>query len=144
MEKYITDIIGLQGKCSYNAENKARFRAAGMRFLRELRTALGVEADVRYNAGGIAVSGDCTLHSDALYISFNADGISSTLGVMYRSCRSRRDYSGGANCWFSWSKLQEYGVHGFAAILGECMTVPHDDSPSFEQHNANRQFFVRS
>ena len=144
MEKYIADIIRLQGKCSYNAENKTQFRAAALKFLRALRALLGIDADVRYNVGGIAVSGDCTLHSNALYISFNADGISSTLGVMYRSCRGRSDYTGGANCWFSWSRLQECGVHGFAAVLAQCLSVPHDAQPNFEQANANRQFFVRS
>jgi hypothetical protein len=121
-------LINLQGKCSYNDQNKQEFRRLGMKLARELRKELGLteSADVRYNAGGIAVSGDVTLHADNFYLQFNADGISSGLGIMYRHCNGRKDYGAGTgtpNHWYRWNYLQTFGVIGLVRTLASFQTV---------------------
>lgn len=104
----------LMGNCSYHESNKREFKRLGMKMMRELRTALGIEADVRYSAGGIAVSGDCILHGDSVYVSFNAD---MTYGIMCRSCNGRKDYSGGANHWFPVENLETPFNKGFETFV---------------------------
>lgn len=96
----------LMGDCGYKESNKREFKRLGMKLMRELRAALGIEADVRYNAGGIAVGGDCVMHGDRVYVLFNAD---TDLGILYRSCVGRWDYSGGRNNWFPVRNLLEDG-----------------------------------
>ncbi|NDF13658.1 MAG: hypothetical protein EB060_12700 [Proteobacteria bacterium] len=80
-----------------------------MAILRKFATKhLGLTTDqfeVRSNLGGIAVSGEVTLHTDPLpgthhgiYIQVSqwcASASNST--VLFRTCKSRRDYTGGAN-----------------------------------------------
>lgn len=126
----LTKLGSLQGKCSYNQSNKAEFRRLGMKLARELRKELGLTsetADVRYNAGGIAVSGDVILHTDNIYLTFNADGISSGLGIMYRHCKSRKDYGTGTstpNHWYRWDYLVAVGVVGLVRSIRR--TTNHD------------------
>ena len=53
------------------AERKVAFHRDGRRFLRALASELWLARgsfDVRSNEGGIAVSGEVTLHSDTLYV----------------------------------------------------------------------------
>lgn len=103
-------LLQLQNKSfSYNEENKKQLHRAGMKALRNLASTLGLskeEFDVRSNKGGIAVSGEITLHTDKVYIqifeSLNGKGIS----VMFRSCNGRKDYSGGTNNYVSVEKLE--------------------------------------
>ena len=57
--------------CAYNDAQKRSFHATGRKRLKALATALGLEAgsfDVRSNLGGIAVSGEVTLHGEHLYV----------------------------------------------------------------------------
>ncbi len=58
--------------------------------------------DVRSNQGGVAVSGEVTLHTDHLpgcnagiYVQF----CQSHKTVLYRTVSSRKDYTGGVNQW---------------------------------------------
>jgi hypothetical protein len=80
--------------------SKKSFHLKGKKFLAELARALGVSVgtySVRSNVGGVAVSGEVTLHTDNIYIQlsdyFGQPGIS----MMYRSCTSQKDYTGGRN-----------------------------------------------
>lgn len=84
--------------------------------LRELNAHLGGQANVRFNAAGIAVSGDAILHADDIYISFNADGTCG-LAIMYRACKGRRNYSGSVNHWFTIDRLKQTGVEGLGAAV---------------------------
>ena len=96
----IERLIALDGKCGYNEANKAEFSRLSMKLLRELAKELGFgkgQCDIRYNAAGIACSGDATLHGDTLYININAD---SGMGILGRTCKGRKDYTGGTNQWF--------------------------------------------
>ena len=133
--KELRTLMLLQGRCSYNEVNKAEFKRLGMKLAREVRKELGLRetADVRYNAGGIAVSGDVTLHignwdipeqgaiaCNGIYLQFNADGFSSGLGIMYRHCSGPKDYGAGTstpNHWYSWQYLAEFGVIGLVRTL---------------------------
>jgi hypothetical protein len=103
------------GKCSYNQENKEMFRRAAMAMLRKVALHLRLPTgsfEVRFNPGGIAVSGDATLHSEGVYVTLNADGFG--LGVLVRSCKGRKDYAGGRNCWFPFDRLTKEGASGLA------------------------------
>lgn len=85
---------------SYDAQQKQLFH----RHARARLKALAVELrfppgsyDLRSNAGGIAVSGEITLHHDAIYIQVCQPATGWDSGIMIRSCKGRRDYTGGAN-----------------------------------------------
>jgi hypothetical protein len=93
-------------KLAYNdAAGKTRRAGDFKRQLRLVAKALALvpgQYDLRFNPGGIAVYGEVTLHTDSLYIqaSHGCD-----LGVLVRSCKGRKDYSGGRNMWFPVSLL---------------------------------------
>ncbi len=91
---------------SYNETDKATFHKEAKSVLRKVAKAMGLEKgefDLRSNKGGIAVSGEVTLHSDNAYIQ-----VSQSMGrptVLYRSCNGRKDYSGGQNQYVDVSAL---------------------------------------
>lgn len=90
------DIVRLAKLAPYSEQHKNRYKLAAMKYLRRLAESLGLEKDtydIRWNAGGIAVSGDATLHHERFYLQ-----ITST-GCMFRTCKGRRDYTGGSNQW---------------------------------------------
>lgn len=69
---------------AYDAEAKRLFHSRAKSQLRRIATALGLEPgsyDLRSNQAGIAVSGEIILHS----------------GVLFRTCKGRKDYVGGPN-----------------------------------------------
>jgi hypothetical protein len=104
------------GSASYNEQVKATFKKEGMALLRKTVKLLGlakVSYDLRYNAGGIAVSGDCTLHSETFYVTFNLD----FAGVLVRTCKGRKDYTGGPNRWYPFTLLQSDGAEGLAEFI---------------------------
>ena len=114
--KELQTLVSLTGQCSYNEPNKRVFHKLSMRLLRELRKVLGVDAELRYNPAGIACSGDAVLHSDSVYVSFNADAICG-LGILYRTCKGRKDYTGGQNNFFPISRLTDEGTDGLAQAI---------------------------
>ena len=85
-----------------------------MTLLRQVAKHLGLPKgtfEVRFNPGGIAVSGDATLHGENIYITLNAD---MGLGVLVRTCKGRKDYTGGMNCWYGFDFLADKGAAGLA------------------------------
>jgi hypothetical protein len=74
--------------------------------------------DVRSNKAGIAVGGEVTLHSDTLYVQFG-QGFNRE-GFLYRSCRGRKDYTGGSNHWMRWRELLDFAraVQNFRVVAG--------------------------
>lgn len=72
-------------------------------FFKALAKDLGLSKeryDLQYNAWGDW--GETTFHTDTVYIQANFDRPSSDkLGVLIRSCKSRKDYTGGHNQWLS-------------------------------------------
>lgn len=93
----------------YNEVTKDALKSAGMAYLKALRTCLGWNgADVRYNRGGIAVAGDFYLHSDHWYVNPAIDtSTGSNVEVMFRTCKGKKDYTGGTNQWCSLDNLYE-------------------------------------
>ena len=63
------------------------------------------EYDIRVNKGGIAVSGEVTLHSDNLYVQFGQGILNSFL---CRTCKGRKDYTGGVNHYYKWEDLRNF------------------------------------
>jgi len=96
--------------CSYNEEAKRAFHRQAANILRQLAVYLGYkdgDFDLRHNQGGIAVSGEITLHSDALYVQFSQSCLGPDMGFMWRTCRGRKDYTGGPNQWMKWESLED-------------------------------------
>ena len=80
---------------------KERFHRDAKKVLKSIVQELGLQDgsyEIRSNKAGIAVSGEVTLHAEHLYVqmyesAFGGGGIE----IMYRSCKSRKDYSGDQN-----------------------------------------------
>ena len=103
---------------SYNHEAKERWHRLGRRVAKALAERLNGQFDVRFNRGGIAVSGETTLHGEWLYLQFAVSCLGPSQGFMYRSCEGRRDYTGGPNRWMQWDELLD--LDKAAAKLAEC------------------------
>ena len=87
-------------RVSYDPEAKRLFHTHARRQLLVLGAALGLDNghyDLRSNQGGIAVSGELTLHADRLYVQVSQPATGSDTGILFRSCEGRRDYVGGVN-----------------------------------------------
>jgi hypothetical protein len=97
---------------SYNPEAKAKFHKLGKKVCQEIADLLKLEKgtyDIRSNQGGIAVSGEVTLHGEHIYIQLDQSVLSSLKDrFMYRSCKGRKDYTGGPNRWMTWFTLANY------------------------------------
>lgn len=86
--------------CSYAPDVKRRFHSTARARLRQLANELRLPTgsyDLRSNQGGIAVSGEITLHHDAVYIQVSQSALGGGMGILIRTCQSRRDYTGGPN-----------------------------------------------
>src|SRR5690348_2820619 len=87
-------------RCAYDPEVKQRFHTAARARLRRLATTLRFPLgsfDLRSNLGGIAVSGEITLHHDDVYIQVCQPASGADSGILIRTCQGRRDYTGGGN-----------------------------------------------
>lgn len=68
--------------------------------------------DVRSNKGGIAVSGEVTLHTACpigcdrgYYLQISEGCIGPGTAILFRTCQGRKDYTGGHNNFFPIDKL---------------------------------------
>ncbi len=85
---------------AYDAAAKRAFHAGARRQLKRLAIALGLAPgsyDLRSNQGGIAVSGEITLHTDHVYIQACQPATGHDTGILFRTCKGRKDYYGGRN-----------------------------------------------
>lgn len=97
-------------RCSYDAVQKRAFHKEASRVLRALADELGFEKgsfDLRSNQGGIAVSGEITLHHDDVYIQVSQSATGSDKGIMIRTCEGRKDYTGGRNNFLTYAALDD-------------------------------------
>jgi DNA topoisomerase VI subunit B len=110
--------IHLTKAASYNKILKEEFRRLGKKILKELIEIMGLqkgEYDIRWNPGGIACSGDHILHTDWFYLALD-DG-----WFYYRTCKNRKDYTGGVNRIVHWDFLVNYGLQELSnAIKRDC------------------------
>ena len=82
-------LVAMARGASYNYEAKQAFKKAAMRWARTIAKALQLPKgtfEVRFNPGGIAVSGDLTLHHEKFYLSL------SDFGAYWRTCKGLKDY----------------------------------------------------
>jgi hypothetical protein len=85
---------------AYDAEAKRLFHSRARSQLRRMATALGLEPgsyDLRPNQAGIAVSGEITLHGDHLYVQVSQSAMGYHSGILFRTCKGRKDFVGGPN-----------------------------------------------
>jgi hypothetical protein len=107
--------------CAYNDAQKRRFHATGRKRLKALATALGLDAvsfDVRSNLGGIAVSGQVTLHGENLYVQICQPATGWDSGILIRTCEGRKDYIGGRNNYAPLALL-----HDIPALAVRCRGI---------------------
>ena len=96
--------------CAYDEAQKRRFHSTARVRLRQLAIALHLPPssfDLRSNNGGIAVSGEVTLHHERLYVQVSQPAFGGDIGVLIRTCRGRRDYVGGPNHFVSLAMLDD-------------------------------------
>lgn len=104
----------------YNLEGKNKFHNAARRALHKIAKDLGLKEDdyeIRSNKGGIAVSGEITLHADNLYIQISKIV---DLQILYRSCKGRKDYCGGPNHFMSVNMLStdyQEALSSFSSVM---------------------------
>lgn len=111
---YLAD---LKRSASYDPDAKKLFHSAAATMLKRLQKELGGiygEGGIRHNQGGIAVSGEVTLHLDNLYVQVAQFAFDSK-GVLYRSCRDRKDYTGGMNNFATFEDLCD--TEQFARVI---------------------------
>ena len=102
------DMFQWQKSCSYDEQQKRRFHTTARSRLKKLATELGLAPgsfEIRSNKAGVAVSGEVTLHHDRAYIQVGQFGLSSGHGILIRTCKGRKDYTGGPNHFVALSML---------------------------------------
>lgn len=90
----------MQKQLSYEPANKAAFHREAKKVLRKVAKSMNLstgEYDVRSNMGGIAVSGEITLHTDNVYVQVSQPCFGTGNEVMYRKCKGRKDFCGEQN-----------------------------------------------
>ena len=96
--------------CSYEPDRKRRFHTVTRARLRRLAAELGLSPasfDLRSNQGGIAVSGEITLHHERVYVQVCQPAARADTGILIRTCEGRRDYTGGRNHFAPLSMLDD-------------------------------------
>jgi hypothetical protein len=93
---------------AYDAAAKRLFHSRARSQLRRLATTLGLAPgsyDLRSNPAGIAVSGEITLHTDRLYVQISQSAMGNANGILFRTCKGRKDYVGGPNNFAALDRL---------------------------------------
>lgn len=86
--------------CAYNEEQKSTFHRVAKQRLQQLARILEFNKecyDIRSNKGGIAVSGEVTLHHNHVYVQVAQSCAGPDHSIMIRTCKGRKDYTGGRN-----------------------------------------------
>lgn len=97
---------------AYDESAKGEFLRTSRQMAVRLASAMGLNEDqyeVRVNKGGIAVSGEVTLHTDNHYIRLSQSPGILEKGFLVRTCKGRKDYVGGRNFWVAWEDLRDLG-----------------------------------
>jgi hypothetical protein len=105
-----TNMFQWNRSCSYDEQQKKRFHATARSRLKRLARELGLEPgsyDIRSNKAGIAVSGEITLHHERAFIQVGQFGLSSGHGILIRTCKGRKDYTGGPNHFVALDMLDD-------------------------------------
>lgn len=119
----MTDLDLLTRNTSYNEQAKKDFHRVAAKYLKRLQRYLSDmygEGGVRHNKGGIAVSGEVTLHVEKLYVQVSQSALRNG-DIMFRECDGLKDYSGGRNNFASMSMLLE--TEELARLIQRCCPV---------------------
>lgn len=122
----MTKSFDWNARVDYNAAAKRSFHATARKRLAALASELGLAPgtfDIRSNMGGIAVSGEVTLHSESVYIQAS-QGCGMTC-LMIRSCKGRRDYTGGPNRFLPLSMLNDVPLLARCIVNGRMAVTPY-------------------
>lgn len=104
--------------------SKKTFLNVGKVFLRALAKDLGLrEVTVSSNAGGIAVSGECTLigmwENGGIYVCIEQPAYGRENVLYYRTVRHSKDYKGGYNHFLTRSDLKKWSYGQLLDTLSE-------------------------
>ena len=113
----------MQQTIAYNAQLKAAFHREARKALKALATALQLAQgtfEIRSNQGGIAVSGEVTLHAEWFYVQVSQSCVNLP-GIMFRTVSGRKDYTGGRNHYAAVTALENPSE--FAQVI--CNLGPH-------------------
>jgi hypothetical protein len=116
---------------AYDERAKKLFHFDGRKALRALADALGLSDesyDIRSNRGGIAVSGEVTLHGENIYVQLSLGCMGAGREVMFRKVAGRKDYVGDRNNWASVHELLQPAR--FAARIRRELHLPGSDAGS--------------
>jgi len=94
----------------YDADRKAVFHREACRLMHGLATALALpddSFDIRSNKGGIAVSGEITLHGEHVYLQISQSCMGRGYEVLFRRCNGCKDYSGEQNHFASATEFSD-------------------------------------
>lgn len=89
---------------------KPGFHRTARTFLKSVADALEMlpkDFDLRSNKAGPAVAGEITLHADHIYIQVSDSCTGPGVEILYRDCKSRKDYTGGQNRFMRLDRLTE-------------------------------------
>ena len=96
----------------YNPEAKKLFLTMSKRLANITAESLRLQDgsyDIRVNKAGVAVSGEVTLHGENIYVQFGQSMVGGNSGFLCRTCKGRKDYTGGRNHWYKWEDLGDFG-----------------------------------
>lgn len=122
-QKILKEFVDLgSSSLAYQAAPKDRFHRLGLLVAASVAVGLGLPEgsyDIRSNKAGIAVSGEVTLHGENIYIQFGQSACGSGMDILYRSCKGRKDYTGGRNNYLTYKALAEFdqAVKSFKAAI---------------------------
>lgn len=121
-------------RCAYDSDQKRRFHRAARAQPRRLAKVLGFPPcsfDLRSNAGGIAVSGEITLHHERIYVQVCQPATGWDTGILIRTCQGRCDYTGGPNNFAPLALLDDT-----SALADEVRKVMEGRRPGFATRTA--------
>lgn len=99
-------------RVAYDDDAKRLFHQHARRQLCLLADALGLAPgayDLRNNNGGLAVSGEITMHSETICVQACQPATGHDSGLMFRTCQGRKDYTGGRNNFALLDLLNDLG-----------------------------------
>jgi hypothetical protein len=110
--------------CAYDDTQKRAFHSTRRRRLKALAAALAFEPgsfDLRSNLGGIAVSGEVTLHHNGIYVQICQPATGWDSGILIRTCKGRKDYTGSRNHFapLSWLDDLPQLAHRCRGVMSE-------------------------
>lgn len=120
--------------CPYDDAQKRRFHSTARSRLKKLAAELRLPPGsyhILSNKAGIAVSGEVTMHHDSAYIQVGQFALTSHHGILVRTCKGRRDYTGGRNHFLDLRLLDDIpalaaAIHAITGVGETARTQAHD------------------